>query len=244
MQLDHVLREIGFPKDMKMALSNLPTSPNAEYSRAMKRIEKKEEKKAMAVLSWVYHVFQPLNVNELRQAKSIERGQTKFDKEIDLPDEQKLIDTCEGLVKCEKDGIVQFAHSTIREYLRQNYENRLLSHTDIAWTCVTCLGFEKFDELSIWDINNRSNPMMFGRYAAQYWADHTRRADRSDEIQAHLIDLLRRGKKRRSMEEIHARIHGASLLHVVAGSGLVSVCKWLLKSSVEFSSYVSRAGLV
>ena len=85
-------------------------------------------------------------MDELCESKPIERGQTYFNK-THLPNGQLLIDICEGLVTQVPDGVVQFAHFTVREYLKSHYENRLLSHADIEWTCLTCVAFKEFDEL-------------------------------------------------------------------------------------------------
>jgi hypothetical protein len=62
-----------------------------------------------------------------------------------LPQPQILIDICHGLVVHRSDGILQFAHFTVQEYLQSHCSSQLLSNVDIAHTCITYLLLDKFE---------------------------------------------------------------------------------------------------
>lgn len=247
LRLDYVLSWKTNPREMKKALSTLPPDLDAAYDKVMERISrKKNDQEALVVLSWVYRAWRPLHMDELREAKSIERGQKTLDKS-EVPKGHLLIDLCEGLILRATDGRVQFSHFTVREYLKSHYNNHLLLHADIAWSCITCLGFGVFgkpctDNDSLAD---RFSQVQFGAYAAKYWAAHTRFSSAASniEIQNYVVGVLRPKGRRACIEQMNEYARKDSLLHNAAANGLAAVCKHLLERNNGFFSYLPHASI-
>ena len=147
------------------------------------------EEDALAVLSWVYHARRPLTMDELREALSVDPGQKSFHTSH-LPIAQKLIEICEGLVICLPNGIVQFAHVTIQDFLRLHCQSQLLSNADIATTCLTYYGFKDFDAADFRTGRDIWNEYKLMSYVSEYWADHTRGVERDPDIQKIFFSLL------------------------------------------------------
>jgi hypothetical protein len=236
LRLDYVLKWKVNPTKMWKALESLPEDLNAAYDDVMDRIaEKDPEKNAFAVLSWIYRARRPLTMNELREALSISPGQKTFNDTL-LPDAQKLIEICEGLVLCGPDGIVQFAHFTVQEYLHLHCNSKLLPEAELAKTCLTYLGFEEFDRIYDGDIAWRASS--FGRYAMYHWVKHTRgEAEKEHEVQKAFLSLFENEKTTNQRLLRSRRSHGylydadKTLLHVSAVCGLATLCRLSLEQS-------------
>jgi hypothetical protein len=225
---------------MKMwnALESLPEDLNAAYDDVLSRIaEKDPERNAFAVLSWVYRARRPLTMNELREALSVSPGQKTFNEAL-LPDAQKLIEICEGLVICIPDGTVQFAHFTVQEFLHLHCNSKLLPEAELATTCLTYLGFQEFDTIDHGDTALWAS--RFGRYAIHHWSKHTRgEAEKEPEVQQAVFSYftfktkITRMKRRGMMSWIYC-YHpdaGKTLLHVFAMCGLATLCHLSLENS-------------
>jgi hypothetical protein len=236
------------PKKMWEALESLPEDLNAAYDDVIVRIKERDpEGNALAVLSWIYRAYRPLTMKELREALSVSPGQKTFNEAL-LPDAQKLIEICEGLVICVPVGTfqfehfpvlsafctVQFAHFTVQEFLQLHCNSQLLPHAEIAMTCWTYLGFEEL----VCSAYTAGWAGRFGCYATRYCVDHTRgEAENDPEIQKVFLSYFENKNKRR--ERLHLALGRSgyyiyaeqTLLHVFAFLGLATLCSLALEPS-------------
>ncbi|KFA49754.1 hypothetical protein S40293_01442 [Stachybotrys chartarum IBT 40293] len=110
---------------------------------------------AQKVFRWVAAAKQPLTLDELREAVSIEIGQDYSRPERLVHGMNRIILWCENLVQVSEEGtqLVQFAHSTIRDFLvRGTLSVQLMAfHIDLEEVdhyageiCITYLHFNDF----------------------------------------------------------------------------------------------------
>ena len=225
---------------MDEAIKNLSADLDGAYGNVMKRIESRKSKQALAVLSWIYRARCPLRMEELREALSVKSKQKDLLKEALLPPSQVLIQICEGLIH-DMDGVIQFAHFTVPEFLKSKYEEPLLSDTVIGSTCLTYLGFNVFNEQCSdhKSLRARCERYKFSRYAALYWADHMRgEAEEKVEVQNAIFESFGSAGRVESIWQIDIdsggisgefrASNGTSCIHIMAAKGLSTLCKSLL----------------
>jgi hypothetical protein len=88
------------PKEVLLALENLPDGIDDIYDEAMERIEQQceaDKRLAKRVLSWITHACRPLSVEELQHALAISPNMTELDPDT-LIYKRKLTSVCAGLV--------------------------------------------------------------------------------------------------------------------------------------------------
>ncbi|KAJ4474852.1 hypothetical protein J3R30DRAFT_3406048 [Lentinula aciculospora] len=149
------LRELEIcatPKITKTALQNLPKDLSETYEQALKQIEKKTKDQvedARNLLLWLLYAYEPISVNQIKEILAI-------DIELDLIISSTLV--TQGL-----DGIVQLAHSSVKEFLISNYEMKDILHPE--WT-----------ETDILSIHNAERERTFHifNYAVQNWPVHAK----------------------------------------------------------------------
>jgi hypothetical protein len=182
LRLDYILKRRAYPWK---ALENLPENFEAAYHDVMERIKQGgSEEDAIAVLSWVHRALRLLTMDELREALSVNLGQKSL-KSSRLPIAHKLIDICEGLVICLPNGIVQFAHITVQEFLQLHCQSQLLSNAYIARICLTYFGFKEFNAVGV------RGTHQFMRYVEEYLGDHTRGVERDPDVQKTFFSVFR-----------------------------------------------------
>jgi len=202
---------------------------------------------ALEVLSCqLFHAKRPLHMRELREALTVEKGERCHEEE-DLPDPDKLIEVCEGLVAYdEKSGIARFAHYTVQEFLREpSTIGRLCRIVDIATSCLTYMMYDVFNRdwtsRDKWLIFRYSdNFPRFHIYAARYWVDYMREMRNGfEEIQELAVQFLvsngsyaaMRYNKYSGYDEAY---NDEPPLHLLARAGLGICCEWMLQAKVEF----------
>lgn len=107
-----------------------------------------------AVFRWVACAKSPLSLEQLREAIAIKPLQISSEPDRQINDILQIPSWCRGLAICdEEDGALQFAHSTIRDFLVGEPNNQ--AHTDfhldsketdhyLGEICVTYLNFSDF----------------------------------------------------------------------------------------------------
>jgi hypothetical protein len=99
---------------------------------------------AIRTLTWIVKAQRVLKIDELQIAVSLEADMTTLEK-IDMLDEEKLIDSCHGLVVMDATNkTVRLAHFTTQEYLNRKGIIPQNSHTTLAIACTTYLSFDVF----------------------------------------------------------------------------------------------------
>ncbi|KAJ5883588.1 uncharacterized protein N7473_010474 [Penicillium subrubescens] len=125
------------------------------FNRALPRVlSRSYTDLARRCFGWVAAAQRPLTLDELREAIFIEINQRQSIPER-LPNDNHLISSwCENLIVFdEEEGIVQFAHHTVREFLTTRCQDSELNTFHIKLKdadhfvgeiCVTCLNFGDF----------------------------------------------------------------------------------------------------
>lgn len=104
-------------KAVRVALENLPTKLDDTYNAAMERISNQDEddvKVANRILSCITHALEPLTVQEIQVAVTIESGDMEIDEES-FPDEELLISVCAGLTTIDRESnVIRLVHYTTK----------------------------------------------------------------------------------------------------------------------------------
>jgi hypothetical protein len=163
---------------VKDALRALPTTLDATYSEALRRIGNQAPELcelAWSVLYWVICAKRPLSVPELCHAYAMSElpGATPL-ADDDLPDAEILLSTCGGLILVDTESqIVSLVHYTAQEYFERNHKHELeearWEHTGI---CLTYLALPNFSDGPCADdmaMSRRLEQYPFLAYAGRYW---------------------------------------------------------------------------
>jgi hypothetical protein len=174
----------------------LPESLDGTYERILKEIRKPNQGHAHRLMQCLVAAVRPLRVKELAEVLAVDFNADGIPK-LNLgwrweDQEEAVMSACSSLVIIVKVGdsrIAQFSHFSVKEYLTANrlaepirdvsrYHIRLeAAHTSLAQACLGIL-------LRLDDHVDRDNIENFplARYAAQYWAVHSRFENASSRI--------------------------------------------------------------
>ncbi|PCD38699.1 hypothetical protein AU210_007164 [Fusarium oxysporum f. sp. radicis-cucumerinum] len=107
--------------DIRQSLHSLPKDLEETFVRALSRIMSRQKKTGLAqkVFRWVAVAKRPLTVDEIREAVSIDIGQPYLKTERLVREMTPIVLWCENLLQITEDQpqSLQFAHSTIREFI-------------------------------------------------------------------------------------------------------------------------------
>ncbi|KAH6871431.1 hypothetical protein B0T10DRAFT_591185 [Thelonectria olida] len=141
-------------EDIRKALQQLPIDLDATLNRALERIlHHKHQEVAQAIFQWTGAVREPLSIDQLREAISIEVGSTSMNPRSLINGMERLTLWCENLVHIEtEDDTVRFTHHSIRHFLSQPDNGPLHSfHFDhqesdhhVGQVCLTYINLEDF----------------------------------------------------------------------------------------------------
>jgi Ankyrin repeats (3 copies) len=250
LQLKYILNEVE-PRKMIAALSSVPTGLPEAYTDVFQRIERKGEGRinlVMKILSWILHAYRPFRMAELRDAISVEIGDTRIEEDY-LLEPAFIVEACESLVAYnETDGRVRFSHYTVQEFLeRGDIRTHLLSVGDFATICLTYLAFDVFEgprweSLSVAD---RRQVCPFGEYATRHWIDYTRgEGEKAGDVQLSFLRFFQsknNHKKATLLAGCWGRRKPSShdcyliALHIAANYDLATLCNVLLQREKEIS---------
>ncbi|KAK6430789.1 hypothetical protein LTR95_013053 [Oleoguttula sp. CCFEE 5521] len=160
---------------VRKKLQSLPTTLQATYEDAMRRIEAQEEDHraiALKALAWLSYACRPLTVGELQHALVIEPGQMELDQEM-VMDGPSITALCAGLVVLDQaSNAVTFVHYTASKFFTDIRERRFPGfHATITMSCATYLALKELSAASVWTLV-RQYPLAC--YAAQFMGDHAR----------------------------------------------------------------------
>lgn len=107
--------------DIRQSLRNLPRDLEDTFSRALSRILSRQRRAELVqkVFRWVAAAIRPLTLDEIREAVSIDIGQPSIKPERLVREMSAIGLWCENLLQVseEEPPCVQFAHSTIRDFI-------------------------------------------------------------------------------------------------------------------------------
>lgn len=193
LQMDSLLSQTS-ARSIYRALERLPGELSETYDDAMSRTATQPREYAILaaqVLSWIFYAKRPLSVPELREALSIELGETRLDRS-GCPEAELLLDVCCGLVSVDgQDNVIRLVHYSLQQYLEENWKNDVpRARWGVAATCLTYLMLDDFSPEAVecretqMQTQYRSSSLptrsqwqqshKFFSYAASYWGEHVR----------------------------------------------------------------------
>jgi hypothetical protein len=177
-----------FPSSVPRILEELPESLDETYERILRGIRKPNQGHAHRLLQCLVAAVRPLEVKELAEVLAFDfntEGIPKLNLGWRWEDqEEAVMSACSSLVMIVKFGdsrVVQFSHFSVKEFLTADrltetmrdisrYHIRLdAAHTILSQACLGVL-LRLDDGVDSDDVE--SFPL--ARYAAQYWATHSR----------------------------------------------------------------------
>ena len=96
LRIDYIL-SFRNPKERRKHASSLPKTLNEAYDKLIHRIDDNDKVLAFKILSWVYQAKRPLFMDELREAISVEEGDTDIQTE-ELTSGDDILECCRGLI--------------------------------------------------------------------------------------------------------------------------------------------------
>ncbi len=104
----------------RKALNSLPPTLNATYERILRQINNRSQdaqKLVQRTLRWILESHTSLSITALREAVSINIGDTKLDRDA-MPPEDEILRCCSSLVRRSAVGPgLELAHFTVKEFL-------------------------------------------------------------------------------------------------------------------------------
>jgi hypothetical protein len=186
----------ALPFSFQRVLEELPESLDETYERILREIRMPSQGHAHRLLHCLAAAVCPLRVEELAEVLAVDftaEGIPKLNPDWRREDrEETVMSACSSLVIIVKDGdsrVVRFSHSSVKQFLTSNrlaepiqdvshYHIQLeTAHSILAQACLGVL--LQFDDRVDRD-NIEGFPL--ARYAAQYWATHTRVEDASSRM--------------------------------------------------------------
>ncbi|PQE29767.1 AGC PKA kinase protein [Rutstroemia sp. NJR-2017a WRK4] len=133
-------------RSIRRALASLPTTLDATYDEALKRIRTQDQDEvelAEQVLYWISFASRPLTVTELRCAVAVGRldpDEKCMDDEA-FVDKEILVDVCAGIVTTDLESdtsIIRLVHYTTQQYFERNRATIFPdAQTQISRACYT-----------------------------------------------------------------------------------------------------------
>jgi hypothetical protein len=269
LQMEHILSPRTTLAQMKR-FETVPKDLYPAYNSVIERIKNGREGDAdfaVRIISWIYRARRILKMDELLEALVVEEYSQEangdyLDEELDAILEDKLtptdiVETCKGFILHEESsGSVRFIHETAKGFIQSELEHKLQlpSPIRLAKTCLIYFGSNAFDTpcTNRETLEVRVRTYKFGRYAAQYLADHIKGDTKGEEeMQRAICSTFQFLGKRESMDQMKVYAEspwgefrwatGRSFLHFSTANGFATICKRLLVgTSNDNDRYVQR----
>ena len=142
---------------IRRVIGSLPRDLPATYQRALERVVSNHKAEvARKMFRWVAVAKRPLSLMELREAIAVEPCQPSSQQDKLVNDVYQLIPWCGNLLALdEEEGLVQFAHHSVKDYLLSGKVSQTSSHQfyiripdvdqEAGEICCTYLNFSDFE---------------------------------------------------------------------------------------------------
>ncbi len=142
---------------IRRIIGSLPRDLPATYQRALERVVRNRKAEvARKMFRWVAAAKRPLSLMEIREAIAVEPCQPFSQQDKLVNDVYQLIPWCGNLlVLDEEEGLVQFAHHSVKDYLLSEEVPEISSHSfriklrdvdrEAGEICCTYLNFSDFE---------------------------------------------------------------------------------------------------
>lgn len=191
-QLDH-LYDLPSNGECRKALKDLPPTLPETYQRILMRTAQNASAPTLKCIErtirWIALAEEPLYVQQISEAVSIEKAQKLLDRSNQV-DMEKVLRHCSSLIR-KFDNKLSFSHFSVKEYLRKidpNHETtsrfRIDDHQDQEYLATTCLSYILLDsniyllqmDLDAEEFGNKlKSDHSFLAYASVHWMVHSRR---------------------------------------------------------------------
>ncbi|KAF3317547.1 hypothetical protein TWF173_010315 [Orbilia oligospora] len=144
--------------DIRKVIQNLPRGLDETYARILRKImEHRNPEKALKIFKWLSTSRRPLMLEELQEAIAIDTSDTyhaQIKNRKTLDSFFELRDCANLAVLNERDDTVQFAHSTVRDFLLKEstiiefpslYLDLISAKAEICNACLTYLSLNDFE---------------------------------------------------------------------------------------------------
>jgi hypothetical protein len=165
-------------KELKLALSNIPSGLRFAYDATIQRILDQgpsRSRRAFELMKWVLHAKRPLKSAEMEHAVSIEHESEDIDRD-DIVPATTLASLCAGLVVIDEYGDFRFIHQTVSEYLTKHHSEKFHDADGfLAESCLVYLGYKEFAQgpcEDIYALQVRRLQYPAYSYCARYWHQH------------------------------------------------------------------------
>ncbi|KIX02725.1 uncharacterized protein Z518_08667 [Rhinocladiella mackenziei CBS 650.93] len=186
-EIRHYLKPAAIPK----ALKSLPRGLYATYSRILEKVPDIYESEFRTILMLLAFSDRPMTIQEVAEATAVNLEQTSFFEVDRFPNAYDILAFCSSLVTLsdvDASGdsplspdvrIIQFAHSSVKEYLLSERTQKLIParfHIDegLSHSCLTQIGliylleFKRGERVTPRDLEH----FPFLPYAALHWTTH------------------------------------------------------------------------
>ena len=151
LHIDAILGEITIG-GRREKLHQIGNDLSDAYEATIDRIKgqsRERSRSGMAVLMWISLVERPLGVGELCHALAVKFGTSDLDPEK-VPSIQSVLGCCLGLVTVDQEtSTVRLIHATLQEHLQSQPDIFESPHTTIAKVCLSYLGSQSLQRLSM-----------------------------------------------------------------------------------------------
>jgi ankyrin repeat protein len=198
---------------------------------------------AIRTLAWIVKAQRILAIYELQIAVSLKTNMTKLEK-MYMPDEEKLIDLCHGLVVMDDiRKTVHLTHFTAQEYLNRKDIIPQNSDTILAIACTTYLPFDEFKKHDCFWCRSYYLPCdthSFFKYAVANLSFHLNSSDQESTVEVFERFLENEGNvssylKKHSSYFVLMPSQPSSLL-VASALGHTAMVKRLLNNGCDIST--------
>jgi ankyrin repeat protein len=191
------------PSSIKKALTELPTTLDDTYERALREIPQEQHRHAQRLFRCLVAAVRPLSAEELGEVLAIEfdsdGGPTLMEKWRPENPKEAILSACSTLIAVidnEGSKVVQFSHFSVKEYLTSDrlrdttietigkyHIPTNAAHAVFAQACLTVLLQldEKVDKAQL-----AKYPLV--SYAAEHWIEHAT----SEEVELQIKDIMTR----------------------------------------------------
>jgi ankyrin repeat protein len=240
-ELKHCSKSLHILKD---TLSRLPITLEATYDQILSRIKDVNALNAKKLLLWLAFAETPLLMKELAKVVEFDMESQRFNADLTLDHPVDVLKVCPSLVTEMKNGTVQLAHASIKEYildkkrkigplmeLDPNMGHFLVGHCSLAYMLYTEEVSPDFD--ADWDDEiDQSYKKSLLKYSALFWPKHILACNEELAVMDKIKKLFEPGSlaKWTNAYNYHTspRMQYHSHLQIAALNGLIETVKWLL----------------
>ncbi|KAF2108444.1 hypothetical protein BDV96DRAFT_636736 [Lophiotrema nucula] len=145
--LDTLEDEVFSIHDLKAAVQVLPTSLEDFYERILVRVtspHKPNRDKALQILQWVAFARRPVRSCEILNAIAFTTDRSTINQDTMLS--KAVLKLCSPLIEQHADGVIQFVHFTVREFLVASTSSRPILELAISEyaLCLSCISYLAF----------------------------------------------------------------------------------------------------